>query len=252
MKISKFVAAVSISAALPLLNFAPVLAADNATINNNSGEQIKTSTVASPPVKSSDDTTEHTTPPPIKDPDTKDTPAMKKRLDDLKADFKTKLDDTTKKHIIEKCKPAQTVVDGTQNADKSNSTKRTDIYAKITTDINDLITKLKANGQDATALQAAETAFELKVATFNNDMTTYRQTMADLHALDCSTDPTAFEAALTTARTQREKVRADALDIRTFVTTTLKTAFTGIKAKLPKPDTTADDKSKNQSTGGNQ
>lgn len=176
----------------------------------------------------------------IEEPST-DATAMKKRLEALKTSLKVKLDETTRKRILTKCKPAQTIVETTEKTDASNGTSRSKVYDKVVSKVQSLIDKLKANSVDTTALETALTGLEAKVATFKTDMTTYRQSMLDLRTIDCATDPTAFQAALTTARTNREKVHADGKDIRAYIKDTLKPALQAIKDKL-----------KTEKTGGTQ
>ncbi len=216
-----------------------------------------TTTVASTQGAGSDDASQHGKI--IGTPST-DPTQMKKRLEELKTEQKVHLDDATKKKIVLKCKPAQTIVEGAEKSDFANGKQRDETYKKITDNLTSLIARLKANGVDTTALAAAETTLEAKIATFNTDMTKYQQTITDLHGLDCITDPTAFQAALLAARTQRDTVKKDATDIRTFITTTLKPALEAVKVKLkpedstkPTDTTTTTDKTKaTTTTGGKQ
>lgn len=206
-------------------------------------------TTSTPTSGSSDDTkseteTETETESEIKPPST-DPTLRTKRLEELKTKLNLKLTEVAKKKIVLKCKPAQTVVETTEKVDETVTTKRTDVYKKVTTRLNDLITKLKANSIDTTALEAAQASLETKVATFNTDMSAYQQAMTDLRSLNCATDPVAFQAALTTARADRDKVRADAADIRDFVKNTLRPALQAVKEKLQATKTTDSEEGSN-------
>lgn len=225
-----------ISLLLPAFAFAPVLA-ETTTSGTGSGD---TTTVKS------DDSTDSTEQETIKEPST-DPTEMKNRLEHLKTNLKIKLDDTSKRRIALKCKPAQAAVIGAEKNDKANGTKRNDIYKRISASIKSLIDKLNADNVDTTALAAAKTTLDQKIVAFDADMTAYQQALSDLHSLDCVTDPAAFQAALTTARTDREKLRTDAVDIRTFITTTLKPALKAVRDKL-KP--TTEDSDTSTTTGG--
>lgn len=241
---------------LPALTFAPAFAEATSSVKSTTTVQTVVD-VAPPTTASTNDSSDSGKK--IGVPST-DPALMKKRLDGLKASLKINLDDTTKKHLELKCKPAQSMVVSAASNDKANGTKRDDAYKKITDGVSALIARLKANGVDTATLATSETALEQKVASFNTDMTTYQQTLTDLQLLDCITDPAAFQAALITARTQRETVRKDALDIRTYITATLKPALEAVKLKLkpvaatqPVSTTTATDKTKATTTaGGNQ
>ena len=167
-------------------------------------------------------------------------PALRaKRLEELKMKLKVKLDDATMKKIVLKCKPAQTIVEGAEKIDTSNGLKRGNAYKKISTSVQDLITKLNANNVDVTSLETAATMLNQKIAIFNTDLTSYQQTHSDLRTLDCAIDPTAFQTALVATRTAREKVRTDAVDIHDFVKVTLKPALEAVKAQLQATKTNA-------------
>ena len=235
----KFRLALSISLIVPAL-FAPALA------YAHSGEDDKpvTTTSAKPassPVTGSsnsgndstkdqnEDTTDDT--PKIATPST-DATERGKRLEALKSSLKVKLDEVTKKKIILKCKPAQTIVEGAEKADTVIGEKRRTAYSNIASKMDALVVKLKANNIDTTELEGVIATLKEKIATFTTDMSAYQQALTDLRTLDCATDPTAFQAALTSTRSAREKVRADALAIRDYVKTTLKPALETIKTKL--------------------
>lgn len=157
---------------------------------------------------------------------------LKKRLDDNKAALKTKIDDATKKRIIAKCKPAQTIVKGAETSANAISTNRGKAYSKISEKIQTLIDKVKAQGIDTTVLEAANTTAKQKAETLSASMKTYEQTLADLQAMDCATDPTAFQASLVIARTQRETVKTQAQDLRTYISTTLKDAIKAVRKQI--------------------
>ncbi len=235
MKKIKYVFGLSLLA--PVIAFAPVLAETGSSTSTSNTTTTSTETRTVSTTDSSDETA----------PETKDPALMKKRLDGLKANFKTKLDDNAKKRITLKCKLSQTVVVTAETSDKGNGTKRLNAYKGITENLQKLIDRLKANGKDATALEATQTALLAKIATFKTDFTAYRQTLSDLHTLDCGADPTAFQAALVQVRSQREALRVEAAALRTYINGTVKTALVALKATLE--DNT---KTTTQTTGGKQ
>lgn len=169
---------------------------------------------------------------------------LKKRLDEYKVASKTKVDEKTKKIIVAKCKPAQIVVKGANTSASSISESRAKAYIKISDRIQLLIEKVKAQGIDTTALVAANATGKLKADTLATSLKTYQQTLADLGEMDCATDPTGFQATLALARTQREAVKTQAQDLRTYISITLKDEIKAIKTQIqPAEDT---------KTGGNQ
>ncbi len=163
---------------------------------------------------------------------------FKKRLEDNKAALKTKLDEKTKKIIIAKCKPAQIAVKGLTTSANAISTNRSRAYVKVSDRIQTLIDKVKLQGIDTTALEAANALAKQKATTLAASMATYEQTLSDLGEMDCVTDPTAFQATLILARTQREAVKTQAKDLQTYINTTLKDAIKAVRAQLQPTDKT--------------
>ena len=156
---------------------------------------------------------------------------MKMRLADNKAALKTKLDAVAIKRITTKCKTAQGLVKGAETSANGISTNRTKAYAKISEAVQKLIDKLKSNGKDTTEIEAAQAVAKTKAEALSTAMTTYELTLSDLHDMDCAADPTAFQATLEKARTQREAIKVAATDLRTYISTTLKTAINKLKTQ---------------------
>ena len=183
-----------------------------------------------------------TTKPPTAEDAAKKAAELKKRLEENKAKLKTKVDEAAKKRIIAKCKPAQNIVKGAETSANAISTNRGKAYAKISERVQALIDKLKAANIDTTELEAAHLAAKTKAETLGASMKAYEQTLADLRGMDCVTDPTGFAATLETARTQREAIKTQANDLRTYISTTLKAAIQKVKAALEaqKPESTDD------------
>ena len=175
---------------------------------------------------------------------------MKKRLEENKAALKTKLDTASIKRITTKCKNAQGIVKGAETSANAISTNRGKAYTKISESVQKLIDKLKADGKDTAELETALAAAKIKAEALSTKMKTYEQTLADLHELDCVADPTAFQAALESARTQRDGVKVAAVDLRTYVSTTLKEAVRKFRPVTTTETPKADDTAKTTSTGG--
>ena len=162
---------------------------------------------------------------------------LKKRLEENKSSLKTKLDEASKKRISGKCKASQTIVKGAETSADAISTNRGKAYAKIAEKIQTLIDKVKAQGIDTTALEAANATAKQKAETLAASMATYKQTLTDLRSMDCAADPTAFQATLEKARTQREAVKTQAQDLRTYISVTLKAAISDVRKQLEPTET---------------
>lgn len=206
----------------------PVAVVAEASTADNSGSSNSNSSTTS-----STDDTKTLTPEEL----AKKAAELKKRLDDNKAALKTKVDDATKKRITTKCKNSQVVIKGAETSANAISTNRGKAYSKIAEKIQALIDKVKAQGIDTTALEAANTVAKQKAETLSASMKTYEATLADLRAMDCAADPTAFKATLDLARTQRETVKTQAQDLRTYISTTLKDAIKAVRKQIDPSDT---------------
>ena len=170
---------------------------------------------------------------------------LRKHIEDNKLATKTKLDEASKKRIMAKCKPAQGKAKGAETSITAIIESRDKAFNKISEAVQKVIDKLKAAGKDTTELEADLAVAKQKSAVLTADIATYRQTLAELQALDCVTDPTAFQATLVTARLQRDTAKAAAVDLRTYISTTLKTALNKVKSQLEsdKPKSESTDKS---------
>lgn len=157
---------------------------------------------------------------------TTDVETKDKNLSDRLAAFETKFQvkltlaeaNSLKLH----CVAAQGAV-GQLNARFGVNVKiRSKAYAAIQARLTKLIADLKAKNISTTTLEQEQTALNTKIATFNTDLTAYQQSLADLKAEDCKTDPTGFQAALTAARSAHDTLVSDATAISTYVTGTIK------------------------------
>jgi hypothetical protein len=182
---------------------------------------------------------------------------MKKRVEQNKTALKTKIDEATKKRIIAKCKPAQTIVKGQETSIGSIGENRGKAFAKISESVQKLIDKLKAANIDTTEVEANLATAKTKADALTAAITTYKTTLADLKEMDCAADPTAFAATLATARTQRDAAKAAATDLRTYLSTTLKASINKLKSQLESENSSESTETTNTTTpttttGGNQ
>lgn len=172
------------------------------------------------------------------------------RVKKLKEVQKTKLASAEKKKIQGKCQASQGKMSSITGRFKGIETSRTQVHDNLVTRLNSLNEKLKAKGVVTVELEAGIAVLNTKIATFNTDLAAYKQSVTDLKALDCKTDPEGFKATLTTARTNLETVRADAKAVHTYLNETIKPLLKTLRDKVE--ETTENNTETNDSQGGNQ
>lgn len=154
------------------------------------------------------------------------------RVKKLKEVQKIRLSTTEKKKIQEKCQASQGKVSSVGSRLKGVETSRGEVHKNILNRLNTAVAKLKEKGVDTTQLEADITTLSGKIDTFNTDLASYKQSVSDLKALDCKTDPEGFKAALQTARANLEKVRTDADAVHAYLKDTLRPLLTSLKKQL--------------------
>jgi len=163
---------------------------------------------------------------------TDDSAGRPSRLEAEKKNLKEALTEAIKTRIAGRCVAAQAIVKGKLKNNGVISTTRTSLYDDVVTNLQALVTAAKAKNVDVTELQTEITTLQAKIASFKAVNTTYQQALADLSALDCKTDPTAFKAALEAARADQLAVFNSAKDIRTYLNDTVKVTLKALKTKL--------------------
>lgn len=154
---------------------------------------------------------------------------LKKRIEERKTALKTKVDEVAKKRIMLKCKAAQTVVEAHGKSFATQSDSRSKSYQTVIANLQKLALRLKENGKDTTEVDASIKMAEQKLAALQTEFKNYQQIVTDLKALDCTTDPTGFQATLESARAKREVIRKAAEDLHTYLKSTVKSAFEKLK-----------------------
>lgn len=161
-----------------------------------------------------------------------DTAELKKRLEERKARLKTKLTILEQNRLQNRCQNSQGKFSSLNGRIKGIETSRTQVYGALIDRLTALESRLETHGADTTKLQADIDALKAKIETFNTDLAAYKQTVADLAAMDCKADPAGFKASLETARAALQKVKQDAADIRTYVNETVKVTLKDIRSQL--------------------
>ena len=161
-----------------------------------------------------------------------DTAARTTRIEAYKKSLKETLTAAAKTRITEKCSAAQVLVKAKVTSNTAVATARHNAYDKIVDDLEDLQTAATAKGANVAALTANIAALKVKVAAFTTANSVYQSSLSDLSLLDCKTDPTAFKAALESARTNQAAVLVAAKDVRTYLTDTVKPSLVALKTAM--------------------
>jgi len=201
-----------------------------------------------PLVLAVDGTTEHDTT--TTQPSTTEghkTTTMKERVEKLKADLKIKLTTVEQDRLKQRCKAAQAVVATLNTRFGKSVTTRSNAYDNLVRHLTDIIAKLKAKNVDTTKLEQEKTTLEAKISTYKADLAKYKEALSDLKDVDCVADPTAFKAALESARTAHQALVADTAAIKSYVVDTIKVTLHDIRAQLA-----AKESSNAGNEGGNQ
>ncbi len=173
-----------------------------------------------------------------------ETQARHDRIEKFKSDLKINLTLTQKLRLKTRCKPAQSVVAKVRNKFGNSITTRTEAYTELSKNLDKLITRLKAASVDTSTLEQEKTTLDTKIATYKTDLDTYKQALSDLKLVDCLADPTGFQAALETARTDHDTLVTDVVGIKTYVKDTIKATLMTIRTQLESSSST------DNSTGG--
>lgn len=201
--------AICLGMAVGLLIITPVVAAETSTSGTDRSSETADSS------SSSEDSVSRTA-----------------RLEKLKSDLKIKIEDKEALNLKTRCKSAQTKVGSVREKVASKVPGRTKAYGELTDRLSGLVVKLKAKGVDTTVFEQEIDVLKAKISTFNTDLASYKQMLADLKGNDCVTDPAAFKAALQASRTDRDKIIKDAADIKAYIKDTVKPTLQQIRTTL--------------------
>ncbi len=140
------------------------------------------------------------------------------------------------------CKAAQAKVTTLAASVDGKNTVREEIYGDVVKQLSTITARIKDADVDTKDLDAVNTELNKKIDQYKADATAFKTELADISEVDCVTDPTAFKAALLTARANRATLVTDATAIREYVPTItekLKAAKDAL-AKEATTDTTTD------------
>lgn len=162
---------------------------------------------------------------------------LKERIEKRKAELKTKLTTAQQKRLQTRCKNAQGKLQSVTQKTTAVQQNREKIYTKLLDKIAELQPKLVAAGVDTVQLDASIVELKTAIESFKTSSTAYEQAVKDTAELDCQADPVAFQASLADSRTALQKLRADAVSIRTITNQKVKPALVTARAALPETKT---------------
>jgi hypothetical protein len=203
--------------ALPVMLFAPMVATAATTTDTTSTAPAPAAAAAASAKEKAEETA--------------------KRLEASKKKFVVKLTPADEARLKARCKMAQTKATTLTTTIAKNNTARVAAYAKVTTKVDKLITKLQDQNIDSKKLEGDAAALKALIKTYTEDLAAYQTALSDVNNTDCVTDPTTFKVNLEAARAARTGVATDAAAIRTYISETLKATLKETKVSLAQ-DTT--------------
>ncbi len=154
------------------------------------------------------------------------------RIDKYKEKVTEKLSAAKERRITNGCKAAQGKVTSLQNNLSRAITNRKDIYTNIKERLDAVVVKLQAASIDTAELEVAIADIETQSSAVMEKIETYKATLEDLAAMDCTVDPTGFAAALSAAREQRTEIVTMAQALKSFVQDDVKAILQTIRQDL--------------------
>lgn len=161
------------------------------------------------------------------------TETTEKRIAKYKLALKTQPTAAEQIKIKANCKAAQVKGRILSAQITQKITLRSAAYVAVTGKIDGLITDLKAANVDTTKLQTERDALQKLITTYGTDLKVYQDSITDMNAVDCATDPVGFKASLEAARTSQATVLKDIKAIKAYVKDTIKPTLEDIKNSKP-------------------
>lgn len=138
------------------------------------------------------------------------------RIAERKAKVQVQLDTAASDRLKAKCKAAQTVLKNMQQRNQNGHNNRKQRYEAISNKLTDIVSKLEKQNVNATELKNVMNQYKQKLAVFQDDFEHYNDALEDAIAMDCASDPAGFKVNLETLRSLRQKLIADAKDIKSL------------------------------------
>jgi hypothetical protein len=205
----------SVGLLTPLFGFAPI-----AVMAQNSEEHAQAQVLQAEQETTSDDEA------PVNQAE------LKARLEQRKTALKTRLTFAKQARIRNLCKASQGGISNIRGRIKGLETSRTQVYENLLDRLTKLSEKLQTHDVDTTEFDAQITELTTMIETFNTNLASYEQAVSDLADMDCAADPTAFQASLEAARTERAETAESAKTIRAFLSETVKPTLSELRQQF--------------------
>lgn len=142
--------------------------------------------------------------------------------------------------LIQQCRSAQTnILNNVLRNSEEPIQKRIDLYQKIDGKLLITIGQLKQLGKDTYAFEQKRTELLAKMAEFKATGINYKQSLDDVTAINCQSDPVGFKALLETSRYYNNQLYAQSGGINNYYVTNIKPIYSNFSKELtPEVNTT--------------
>lgn len=170
---------------------------------------------------------------------------LEERVANDKSRLGNRLSAADETRIKGKCKAAQNLISAYSKKVDNFETSRQGVYTKITDRLTTLSQKLETAGRtdDVASIQTHKDALQAKIDEVYAAIDDFQVALSDMSEIDCTADPTAFQAVLESARSYRATVNEKTKAVREYYAQTLVKALAVIKNNLAtsKPDTSGEE-----------
>lgn len=163
------------------------------------------------------------------------------RLETYKAKVSAKLADAQAKRIAGRCKSAQNKISAYRKSATVVIENRTRVYLSVGEKIDALLAKMQTAELDTVKFETARDDLRADLLSITESFDAYDTALADVEAMDCASDPDAFNAALTEARSLRAGLKTQIQEFRQFATTQMKEILQELKLQLENKTESTDD-----------
>lgn len=154
------------------------------------------------------------------------------RIQQRKANASRRFSMAEQNIIRGKCQAVHGVVRATDARFKSFEAKRLRVYDGLVARLERLNATLTSAGADTAEYDTQVAALKRKTEAYTAALAAFKQSLADLVAMDCTSDPEGFAVTLLEARTLREHVITTGKDTRGYLKDTLKPTLVNLKQGL--------------------
>lgn len=163
------------------------------------------------------------------------------RLESYKAKVSAKLAESQSKRIAGRCKSAQNKLSAYRKSATVVAENRTRVYQDVAEKLDNLLAKMQKAELNTQTLETAKNDMQSDLVILKASFENYDTALADLESMDCVSDPDAFNAALTEARSLRTELKAQVQEFRQFATVQMKQILQDLKSQLENKTESADD-----------